>query len=455
MDKTGPTVFDSENVIAKSVRTANDSADDRVQSRAITAASQNSDFLHECVSCPFHNKACAFWRSTRVRNAAAFALPKSEEILGEVRLASSIQHSERLFRSVEFLFQHICHSSLADIDLFVAARGPGSFTGLRVGTGGNGGFCGRTWETGRGSNDAGGAGLENRNSKVHSSHQPSMPGAEKSTGRFIGAAGETLIEERPAVVLKPAEWFASLPRQPLIFCGDGAIRYRAEIEADREWTVHPAWISTLASTIAELAATPNCGPLEPLYVRKTDAEIARESIVSPRFVRFGRAISTGSSTSSDRGITCLIGRSTAITVCLNDDSFTSSFVAEIDEAEWRRRLSVLSFSTSRRTSSEIYNIAVESGYARSGIGKQLMTAAIEESARTEGPQESFSKCVNPTIRPSISTWDSTSGSLASERTTTRIRLKMHTSWNTRFPIPVPDTPEKSSRLMHDRTTPSG
>ena len=37
----------------------------------------------------------------------------------------------------------------------------------------------------------------------------------------------------------------------------------------------------LASTIADLAAAPSCGPLKPLYVRKTDAEIARESIGSP------------------------------------------------------------------------------------------------------------------------------------------------------------------------------
>jgi hypothetical protein len=37
----------------------------------------------------------------------------------------------------------------------------------------------------------------------------------------------------------------------------------------------------LASTIAELASTSNSGPLAPLYVRKTDAEIARESIGGP------------------------------------------------------------------------------------------------------------------------------------------------------------------------------
>src|SRR5215471_18602943 len=54
------------------------------------------------------------------------------EVLGEIRLASSVQYSERLFRSIEFLFQHL-NFPLNDIDIFAAARGPGSFTGLRVG----------------------------------------------------------------------------------------------------------------------------------------------------------------------------------------------------------------------------------------------------------------------------------------------------------------------------------
>ena len=118
---------------------------------------------------------------------------------------------------------------------------------------------------------------------------------------------------------------------------------------------------------------------------------------------------------------------------LNDDNFTSSFVAEIDEADTAALPSSdLSFFTSLPTSSEIYNIAVESGYARSGIGKQLMKAAIEESSRKKGAKESCLKSGNPTIRPSTSTSDSISGSWANVRTTIRIPLKMRTSWSTRF-----------------------
>src|SRR5262249_33567845 len=86
---------------------------------------------------------------------------------------------------------------------------------------------------------------------------------------------ETLVEERPSVVLKPAQWLVSLPSAPLIFCGDGADLYRSLIEGKSGWSIHSMDLY-LASTIAQLAAMLNSGSLAPLYVRKTDVEIALE-----------------------------------------------------------------------------------------------------------------------------------------------------------------------------------
>jgi tRNA A37 threonylcarbamoyladenosine modification protein TsaB len=88
---------------------------------------------------------------------------------------------------------------------------------------------------------------------------------------------DTLVEDRPPVVLKPAQWLESLPRQPMVFCGDGSYRYRLLIEEQPMWRIHSMDLY-LASTIAELAGMPDSEPLTPLYVRKTDAEIAFESI---------------------------------------------------------------------------------------------------------------------------------------------------------------------------------
>jgi len=66
---------------------------------------------------------------------------------------------------------------------------------------------------------------------------------------------------------------------------------------------------------------------------------------------------------------------------LNDDSFTSSFVAEIEEENGRPNVVGFVIFHIAADVSEIYNIAVENSYARSGLGHQLMTAAIQESSR--------------------------------------------------------------------------
>lgn len=205
------------------------------------------------------------------------------EVLGEIRLASSVQYSERLFRSIEFLFQHL-PLQLADIDVFAAAQGPGSFTGLRVGLAAMEAFVAAHHKRG-----AGVSTLEALAWKTGFRDVLIAPVIDARRGDVYGALyrrssdgtdSERLIEDRSPVVLKPAQWFASLPQVPLIFCGDGAYRYRSLIVEHSEWKIHSMDLY-LASTIAELAAMPNSGPLAPLYVRKTDAEIALESIGRP------------------------------------------------------------------------------------------------------------------------------------------------------------------------------
>jgi tRNA threonylcarbamoyladenosine biosynthesis protein TsaB len=203
------------------------------------------------------------------------------DVLGEVRLASSVQYSERLFRSIEFLFQYLTFG-LPEIDVFAAARGPGSFTGLRVGL--------AAMEAFGAAHSKRGAGISTLEALAWKSEIRDVliaPAIDARRGDVYGGLyrrtsghSDGLVEERPPVVLKPAEWIASLPREPLVFCGDGAYRYRSLIAERPEWRIHQMDLY-LASTIAELAAMPNSGPLAPLYVRKTDAEIALESIGRP------------------------------------------------------------------------------------------------------------------------------------------------------------------------------
>ena len=66
---------------------------------------------------------------------------------------------------------------------------------------------------------------------------------------------------------------------------------------------------------------------------------------------------------------------------LNDDTFTSSFVAELEDEHADSRIVGFVIFHIAGAASEIYNIAVDSIHARTGIGRQLMAAAIEESGR--------------------------------------------------------------------------
>ena len=197
---------------------------------------------------------------------------EERDVAAEVRLSSSIQHSERLFASLEFVFRFLPFK-LEDIDLFVAARGPGSFTGLRVGLAATEGFVAAFGRQG--------AGVSTLEALAWNAGETEMliaPTIDARRGEVYGALyrreGEELIEALEPAVFKPSEWFERLPRVPVLLCGDGAARYY------ESGSVNPAWELRrvdpyLARAIAEIALTPARGPLQPLYIRKTDAELGQ------------------------------------------------------------------------------------------------------------------------------------------------------------------------------------
>ena len=195
------------------------------------------------------------------------------EIPGEVRLRRSVQHSDRLFRSVDFLFRYVTFG-LADIDLFVAARGPGSFTGLRVGLAAMEAFAAAHGKPG-----AGVSTLEALAWKCGPKKQWIAPVIDARRGEVYAAIYRredigTLIEIQSPSVMTPERWFASLPDEEIVFCGDGVLRYPDYISRSK-WNIADVDLY-LATALAELAVLPNRGPLSPLYVRRTEAEIKRE-----------------------------------------------------------------------------------------------------------------------------------------------------------------------------------
>src|SRR5688572_2247124 len=169
--------------------------------------------------------------------------------------------------------------SLPEIDLFAVSTGPGSFTGLRVGIATMQGlaFAEEKPLVGISTFDAlaavGGA------ARV-------ATWVDAWRGEVFAALYENGREVEPPTVAAPGPILARLAGRPTTFVGDGAAIYRHEIRAalDGEAEMAEPAVPLLAGTIARLAtaaarggARPQPHAIRPLYVRRSDAERARDA----------------------------------------------------------------------------------------------------------------------------------------------------------------------------------
>ena len=67
-------------------------------------------------------------------NLCTVALLENKTCVKELIVNDARNHSEKIMPLIEQLFTET-NSSLKDIDLIVCDKGPGSFTGIRIGTG--------------------------------------------------------------------------------------------------------------------------------------------------------------------------------------------------------------------------------------------------------------------------------------------------------------------------------
>ncbi len=184
---------------------------------------------------------------------ASAALVRDGEVLGErpsrpVRILAEV---EELLRETDV--------ARDEIEGLVVGTGPGSYTGLRIGL-----VTARTLALALGLDVAGVATLD-----------ALAAGAPGSVPVLDARRGEVFTRRDEPAVLPPRELDVEAGRT---YVGDGAVRYRAEIEGrggvvppDGD-DVHVPWARHHARLAAEF------GPAElvqPLYLRVPDAELAR------------------------------------------------------------------------------------------------------------------------------------------------------------------------------------
>jgi tRNA threonylcarbamoyladenosine biosynthesis protein TsaB len=236
--------------------------------------------------------------------AGSVAVLEGERLLAVIPGDRGRTHGERLPGEIEAVLR-LAGVTPRELGLLAVAAGPGAFTGLRIGLAAIQGMAmviGRP-VVGVSALDALAASVLERADSSRSAVAAWMDaqrGEVFSTfyTRDERAAGADVPSTNP-VVGTPAAVLRTLSperAEHTVFVGDGALRYRAEIA---EFTGQRARVAAPPLTLApfigrlgqKLAACGQAGPphaLQPLYVRRSDAELER-----------ARRLSTPSAPSTD------------------------------------------------------------------------------------------------------------------------------------------------------------
>lgn len=222
--------------------------------------------------------------------AGSAAVLRDRDVLALVHGDDARTHGERLPAE---LAQALDTASVAlrDIDLLAVAIGPGAFTGLRIGMAAVQGLAMTTGRPVAGvsaldalaASAAADAGTAGRIGAWIDASRGEVYAALYETEQDAG--GEPIVRQLdppsvgpPRVIL--ARWDEAFGAGVTAIIGDGAVRYRSTLaESDRRAVPPPdlaPWIGRLAIDIFRrgLAGPPHA--LRPLYVRRPDAEIARD-----------------------------------------------------------------------------------------------------------------------------------------------------------------------------------
>jgi tRNA threonylcarbamoyladenosine biosynthesis protein TsaB len=217
------------------------------------------------------------------------ALVEETRVVAEMAGDPERSQAEQLPDALLRLLQSVGRS-LADVDRFAVASGPGSFTGLRIGIATMQGLAFVTRRPivpvsaldalahlGARSAEPGSivaAWMDARRREVFSAIYRVAEGDEFSRGRLVPIEAASVGE--PATTLD--RWSALAPF-PAVFVGDGAVLYAEAIGRGARIVSAPALapaVGLMAVQLARAGMDVAPGSVLPLYVRRPDAEIARD-----------------------------------------------------------------------------------------------------------------------------------------------------------------------------------
>jgi tRNA threonylcarbamoyladenosine biosynthesis protein TsaB len=212
-------------------------------------------------------------------SVCAAAVLRDEHILAEIYVDNQKTHSETLAPMADACLIS-AGLSVRDIDLFACAIGPGSFTGLRIGTA----FI-KALSHASGKPVLGVNTLDALAFNVNGTDETVCPVIDARRGEVYTAAyrqGERVADYRAAALTALLE---ELKGQQAVFCGDAALKYAADIRAASPAfrVAHPGIALQRAGSVALAAyrlyqqgARGDAYSLEPFYLRESQAERLRK-----------------------------------------------------------------------------------------------------------------------------------------------------------------------------------
>ncbi len=219
----------------------------------------------------------------------SLALEIEGQLVYEEFWKSPKTHSKGVMTMISHLFDNRCDLGIGDIDLFVAARGPGSFTGLRIGISTMLGLSSAMSRPAAGVSSLDGiafqfpavrgrvcAMMDARRSQVYAAVYRFEQGGLLSRSEETACTVEEIVEKAGS---------------PCVYAGSGALAFKDSILelTDRQAVIaEPCQSHVKASALIlsarrdpDMLSMPDAA-LTPVYLRQSDAQVKLESSVLSR-----------------------------------------------------------------------------------------------------------------------------------------------------------------------------
>lgn len=161
-------------------------------------------------------------------NSGGVALSRNSEVMGVIMMKTPMKYSDRLISNIDFLLSQL-GVPINQVDCFVAAHGPGSFTGLRIGLATVKGLAQSRDKPVIGLSTLECLAYRFRHAGPLISPMIDARRQQVYTGMYE-CIGNSIKLVRPETVGAPAE-LLKLVSEPCIFTGDGSEMYGQTIKA--------------------------------------------------------------------------------------------------------------------------------------------------------------------------------------------------------------------------------